>query len=73
MQRVFDTNAAAAALAELGVPRSPKTLRKLRCIGGGPRFRRLGAKPVYTMPDLVAWIESRLGPPVGSNIEADAA
>jgi len=71
MEPLLDTEAAAAALADLGVPRSPKTLRKLRCIGGGPRFRRLGAKPVYTMPDLIDWIEGRLSEPVASNAEAD--
>jgi hypothetical protein len=72
LEPLLDTAAAAEALANLGVPRSPATLRKLRCIGGGPRFRRLGSKPVYTEGDLIAWIEERLSQPVGSNAEADA-
>lgn len=72
MERLLDTNAAAAALADLGVPRSPNTLRKLRCVGGGPRFRRLSRKPVYTPSDLEAWIEERLSEPALSNAEAEA-
>jgi hypothetical protein len=72
MELLLDTEAAAAALASLGVRRSPKTLRKLRCVGGGPPFRRLGLKPVYTRADLIAWIEGQLSAPVGSNSEADA-
>jgi hypothetical protein len=72
MEPLLDTEAAAKALANLGVSRSPKTLRKLRCVGGGPRFRRLGAKPVYRRSDLEAWIEGRLSEPAASNAEADA-
>jgi hypothetical protein len=72
MEPLFDTNAAAEALANLGVQRSPATLRKLRCVGGGPRFRRLGSKPVYTESDLIAWIEGRLSAPLGSNAEVDS-
>jgi hypothetical protein len=72
MEPLLDTQTAAAALANLGVPRSPATLRKLRCVGGGPKFRRLGSKPVYTESDLIAWIEGRLSEPAASNAEADA-
>jgi hypothetical protein len=73
MERFFDTQAAAQRLAELGVRRSPATLRKLRCTGGGPIFRRLGAKPVYTEPDLIVWIKEQLSGPLGSTSEADPA
>ena len=72
MEKLLDTTAAAMALADLGVPRSPATLRKLRCVGGGPNFRRLGAKPVYRLADLEAWIEERLSEPAANNAEADA-
>jgi hypothetical protein len=72
MEPLLDTAAAAEALANLGVPRSPKTLRKLRCIGGGPRFRLLGAKPLYRLSDLEAWIAGRLSKPATSNAEAKA-
>lgn len=38
---------------------SPRTLEKLRTIGGGPRFRKLGRRVVYTVADLDAWAASR--------------
>jgi hypothetical protein len=63
MDPLLDTTTAARRLTELGVRRTPKTLRKLRCTGGGPRYRLLNGKPYYTEPDLTAWIEERLSPP----------
>ncbi|HAT50869.1 MAG: DNA-binding protein [Nitrospirae bacterium] len=44
------------------------TLEKLRCVGGGPRFSKLGRVVVYSIPDLQAWAESRA---VNSTSEAD--
>lgn len=38
---------------------SPRTLEKLRTIGGGPRFRKLGRRIVYKLADLDAWSDSR--------------
>ncbi len=38
---------------------SPRTLEKLRTIGGGPRFRKLGRRVVYTLSDLDAWADAR--------------
>lgn len=72
MHRLCDTETASLYLAECGVPRSPATLRKLRCVGGGPRFRRLNGKPLYATEDLDGWIEERLSPPASSNAEANA-
>lgn len=46
-----------------------ETLAKLACVGGGPRFRKLGRLPVYTPADLDAWVESRLSAPVASTSE----
>jgi hypothetical protein len=73
MEPLLDTPAASQSLASHGVRRAPATLRKLRCTGGGPKFRRLNGKPYYTEADLIAWIEARLSAPVGSTSEADAA
>lgn len=38
---------------------SPRTLEKLRTIGGGPRFRKLGRRVMYTIADLDAWANAR--------------
>lgn len=38
---------------------SPRTLEKLRTLGGGPRFRKLGRRIVYKLADLDAWADSR--------------
>ncbi|WP_296560771.1 helix-turn-helix domain-containing protein [Pigmentiphaga sp.] len=38
---------------------SPRTLEKLRVLGGGPRFRKLGARVVYAVDDLCAWTDAR--------------
>jgi hypothetical protein len=49
------TNAEAAAWLRL----SPRTLEKLRVIGGGPRFRKLRRRVVYALADLEVWSNSR--------------
>lgn len=38
---------------------SPRTLEKQRVLGGGPRFRKFGARVVYAAVDLRAWADSR--------------
>jgi Helix-turn-helix domain len=38
---------------------SPRTLEKMRTIGGGPRFRKLGRRVMYSLQDLEAWSDSR--------------
>jgi len=63
MQPLVDTEGAAEKLTELGVKRTPATLRKLRCIGGGPPYRIFSGRPYYTEGDLVAWIEGGLSEP----------
>jgi len=73
MEPLLDTVAAAQWLTAHGVKRTPTTLRKLRCCGGGPAYRSFNGRPYYTERDLDAWIEERLSPPVGSTSEADAA
>jgi len=70
MEPLLETAAAAKWLTAHGVRRTEKTLRKLRCIGNGPKFRRLNGKPYYSEPDLEAWIEERLSPLLGSTSEA---
>jgi hypothetical protein len=72
MERLLDTVAAAAWLTRHGVRRTPGTMRKLRCLGGGPHYRTLNGKPYYIEPDLAIWVEQRLSAPVSSTSEADA-
>ena len=50
----FLTTDEAAALLRL----SPRTLEKQRVLGGGPRFRKFGARVVYAAADLRAWADS---------------
>jgi excisionase family DNA binding protein len=38
---------------------SPRTLEKLRIIGGGPRFRKFGRRVLYAVEDLEAWANAR--------------
>lgn len=49
------TNDEAAAYLRL----SPRTLEKLRVIGGGPRFRKFGRRVMYAVADLDTWADSR--------------
>jgi len=44
----------AAAASYLGVSKS--WLTKLRCVGGGPRFAKLGRRVVYQDSDLDKWL-----------------
>ena len=52
-----------------GVRRTPDTLKKLRCVGGGPRFEVDGRFPLYTKPFLDEYAREQLSPPVRSNAE----
>lgn len=49
------TNAEAAAFVRL----SPRTLEKFRVLGGGPRYKKLGARVRYSVEDLRAWLQRR--------------
>ena len=35
------------------------TLAKMRCMGGGPLFLKLGRRVVYRRSDLIAWLNAR--------------
>lgn len=47
----------AEAAARLGL--SISTLNKMRCLGGGPVFYKLGAAVFYDPADLDAWVAER--------------
>jgi len=50
-----------------------ETLAKLACVGGGPKYRKLGRFPVYTPADLDEWAISRMSQPVFSSSELAAS
>lgn len=49
-----------------------RTLRKLRCVGGGPTFRRVGRMIVYEPAALDAWAMSRMSGPMRSTSDVAA-
>lgn len=51
----FLTTVEAAAFLRL----SPRTLEKQRVLGGGPQFRKFGARVLYAASDLRSWADSR--------------
>jgi hypothetical protein len=62
-------NKAAQYLQERYGAYTTETLAKLACVGGGPRYQKLGPYPVYTHEDLDAWAQSRMSRPVCSTAE----
>lgn len=38
---------------------SPRTLEKYRVLGGGPKYKKLGARVFYSLADLNDWLQSR--------------
>jgi hypothetical protein len=62
----------ASALSEAGYPTASATLATLASRGGGPFYRRYGARVIYRWGDLLDWAQSRLSPPMRSTSEADA-
>jgi hypothetical protein len=55
IQSPFYSNEEAAAFLKL----SPRTLEKLRVVGGGPRFRKFGRRVFYAVCDLEEWAALR--------------
>lgn len=51
------------------VRRSKKTLAKLRCIGGGPEFRKVGRYVIYAPEALDAYAASLISKPLTSTAE----
>jgi hypothetical protein len=65
--------AAAYVEERWGYPLAPRTLAKLACIGGGPRFRRASRFPLYDKEDLDAWVRAKLTRPLRSTSDPEAA
>lgn len=64
---------AATLLADAGLPVSRNYLAKLRCIGGGPRFRKFGKHVLYRHADLTAWADARMSAPLANTADVGVA
>jgi hypothetical protein len=62
----------AAALQREGYPVAAKTLATKATRGGGPPFRKFGARALYNWGDALTWAQSRLSKPVGSTSESSS-
>jgi hypothetical protein len=62
-RRLRRSEASAYMLAQHGVSRTPATLAKLACIGGGPIYRLAGRIPLYEPADLDRWVDSIMSSP----------
>jgi hypothetical protein len=70
--RLRNTREASAYLYDkYGIKRSPATLAKQRCIGGGPAYHVIGERHVsYTEPALDTYAVELIGPEMRSTSEA---
>jgi hypothetical protein len=72
LEALLTRDQTAAALTAAGFPIKPKTLATKATRGGGPPYRRFGARPLYRWGDSLAWAQSRLSEPRVSSSETDA-
>jgi hypothetical protein len=72
-ESLLTRSGAAEALTEAGYPTARATLASMATRGGGPVYRRFGPRVLYRWADLLDWAQSRLGPPIRSTSEQDAA
>lgn len=69
--RLRRTEAAAYLQTRHGLTCAPATLAKLACHGGGPKFRKPGARTVlYDRDELDRWAAEKLGRPLASTSDA---
>lgn len=68
--RLKRIEASAYLMCRHGISRTPGTLAKLAVVGGGPSFRKVGARTVlYDVDALDTWAAALLGPVVNSTSE----
>lgn len=71
--RIKRAEASAYLKQRHGLERTPGTLAKLACLGGGPAFRKVGARCVlYDIEGLDRWATETIGTPRRSTSEATA-
>lgn len=61
---------AAEYLTRRGFPVAKATLQKYATVGGGPLYRRFGARVLYQPADLDAWAKAKLTPAMAGSFEA---
>jgi hypothetical protein len=66
---IGEDEAAKFLKAKIGIG-SPKTLRRMRCTGGGPRFVKVGPYVRYKRADLLDWARSRVSDPIENTSQA---
>jgi hypothetical protein len=73
-ERAFLSRAEAAEyVRSQGFPLARGTLQKYATTGRGPRYHKFGQRCVYRREDLDAWITTKLGRPVTSSSDDEAA
>lgn len=55
-----------------GITFAPSTLNRLRCVGGGPGFRRVGRSVLYPEAELDSWAAAKLGAVMTSTSDTGA-
>jgi len=67
----LDPPAASDFLTKRGFETAVRTLAKMRCVGGGPTFRRFGRLIRYERSALELWAEQRLSRPLRNTSEVN--
>jgi hypothetical protein len=52
-----------------GIARTPNTLAKLACVGGGPEFQKFGRHVYYSPAALDRWVSEKLSSPATSTCQ----
>ena len=66
------TEAAKYLRDEYGIPCEASSLRTMAHTGRGPKFQKYSRFPMYDVPDLDAYAQSKLSPKVNSTSELTA-
>ena len=72
IRRFNRADASAYLRDDWGVHRSPRTLAKEACQGGGPPMEYAGRFPLYPQDGLDEWAAAKIGPRVRSTSERDS-
>jgi hypothetical protein len=67
--RMRRKDASTYLLGKHGISRTPNTLAKYACVGGGPVFQKDGRIPLYTPEWLDDFAKSVLSPPMRSTAD----